>query len=164
MQQDVINSEQVHTYRPMFLSILCVLGFIGSIISIAQNAIGVAKAEVEVAQIQSGTSKTQLKNIFAGSNSSSAEPLVIGNLTADNFQKFSIGGIVSALLCLIGVVMMWMLKKSGFYSFTLGTFFNIITHFLLFGENIGAMGLSLVGAILGLVLVILFSRYLNYMD
>ena len=91
MQQDVINSEQVHTYRPMFLSILCVLGFIGSIISIAQNAIGVAKADVEVAQIQSGNSKTQLKNIFAGSNSSSAEPLVIGNLTADNFQKFSIG-------------------------------------------------------------------------
>ena len=164
MQQDVINSEQVHTYRPMFLSILCVLGFIGSIISIAQNAIGVAKADVEVAQIQSGNSKTQLKNIFAFSNSSSAEPLVIGNLTADNFQKFSIGGIVSALLCLIGVVMMWMLKKSGFYSFTLGTFFNIITHFLLFGENIGAMGLSLIAAILGLVLVILFSRYLNYMD
>ena len=88
----------------------------------------------------------------------------ISNLTPDNFQKFSIGGIVAALLCLVGVVMMGLLKKSGFYSFTLGTFFNLITHFLLFGENIGAMGLSLVGAVIGLVFVILYSRFLDYMD
>ncbi len=164
MQQDVINSEQVHTYRPLFLSILCIIGFIGSIISIVQNAVGVFKADEEVIQIQSGNSKTQLKNIFSGSRSSAGEPLVIGNLTPDNYQKFSIGGIVSSLLCLIGVVMMWMLKKSGFYSFTLGTFFILITHFLLFGDNIGAMGLSLIGAILALVLVLFFSRYLDYMD
>ena len=164
MEQDIINAEQVHTYRPLFLSILCVIGFIGSMISIVQNAVGVFKADEEVTQIQSGTSKTQLKNIFFTGKTSSSEALSIGNLTSDNFQKFSIGGIVSALLCLIGVIMMWMLKKSGFYSFTLGTFFNLITHFLLFGDNIGAMGLSLIGAVLGLVLVILFSRYLNYMD
>ena len=88
----------------------------------------------------------------------------INNLTPENFEKFSIGGIVASLLCLIGVVLMWMLKRSGFYSFVLGTFFNLITHFLLFGENIGAMGLSLVWALFGLVLVILFSRYLNYMS
>ena len=164
MQQDVINSEQVHTYRPLFLSILCIVGFIGSIISIVQNAVGVFKADEEVSQIQSGRSSTQLKNIFSGSKVFSSQSENISNLTPDNFQKFSIGGIVAALLCLIGVVMMWLLKKSGFYSFTLGTFFNLITHFLLFGDNIGAMGLSLVGALLGLVLVILFSRFLNYMD
>ena len=164
MQQDVINSDQTHTYRPLFLSILCIVGFIGSIISIVQNAVGVFRADEEVAQIQSGTSATQLKNIFSGSKTVATQQENINNLTPDNFQKFSIGGIVAALLCLIGVVMMWLLKKSGFYSFTLGTFFNLITHFLLFGDNIGAMGLSLIAAIFGLVLVIMFSRFLNYMD
>lgn len=164
MQQEVISSEQMHTYRPLFLSILCILGFIGSITSIVQNAIGVFNADAEVTQIQAGTSSTQLKNIFSGKKNIAVQPENISNLTPDNFQKFSIGGIVSALLCLIGVVLMWLLKKSGFYSFTLGTFFNLITHFLLFGENIGAMGLSLIGAALGLVLVILFSRFLDYMD
>ena len=163
MPQEVTNLEQKHTYRPLFLSILCILGFIGSITCIVQNAIGIFKADEEVAQIQSGTEKTQLKNIFSA-KAAVSEPMNISNLTADNFQKFSIGGIVAALLCLIGVVMMWLLKKSGFYSFTLGTFFNLITHFLLFGENIGAMGLSLVGAVIGLVFVILYSRFLDYMD
>jgi len=163
MPQEFQIAEQTHTYRPLFLSILCILGFIGSLASIVQNSVGIFKADDEVAHIQSGSSKTQLKNIF-GDKAAISQPMSISNLTSDNFQKFSIGGIVSALLCLVGVVMMWLLKKSGFYSFTLGTFFNLITHFLLFGENIGAMGLSLVAALVGLVFVILYSRFLNYMD
>ncbi len=163
MPQEFQTAEQTHTYRPLFLSILCVLGFIGSIASIVQNSVGIFKADDEVVQIQSGSSKTQLKNIF-GSKAAVSQPTTISNLTPDNYQKFSIGGIVSALLCLVGVIMMWLLKKSGFYSFTLGTFFNLITHFLLFGENIGAMGLSLVAALVGLVFVIFYSRFLNYMD
>ena len=164
MPQEATNTDQVHTYRPMFLTILCVLGFVGSIIAITQNAIGFFKADYEVARIQSGTEKTQLKNLFSSEKISAGEPMNISNLTPDNFQKFSIGGIVAALLCLIGVVLMWLLKKTGFYSFTLGTFFNLITHFLLFGDNIGAMGLSMVGALISLVFVFLYSRFLRYMD
>ena len=164
MAQEVTNNEQLHTVRPFALSILCILGFIGSIAGIVQNAIGVFNADQEVVQIQSGTEKTQLKNLFSSNKSSVSEPLVISNLTPDNFQKFSIGEIVAALLCLIGVVMMWLLKKSGFYSFTLGTFFNLITHFLLFGDNIGAMGLSIIAAVISLIFVVLYSMFLNSMD
>lgn len=164
MPQEVTNTQQINTQRPLFLSVLCVLGFIGSVVGIVQNAIGIFRADEEVSQIQSGTEKTQLKNIFSSNKSVVAAPMNIGNLTTDNFQKFSIGGIVAALLCLIGVVLMWLLKKSGFYSFTLGTFFNLITHFLLFGDNIGAMGLSLIGALIGLIFVILYSPFLKYME
>lgn len=164
MPQEVTNAEQLHTYRPLFLSVLCILGFIGSIASIVQNGIGFFKADVEIVQIQSGTEKTQLKNLFSFDKAAVNAPVNISNLTPANFEKFSIGGIVASLLCLIGTVLMWLLKKSGFYSFTLGTFFNLITHFLLFGENIGAMGLSLLWALIGLVLVILYSRFLNNMD
>jgi len=162
--ENVTNVEQLHTYRPLSLTILCIIGFIGSILGIIQNAMGVFKADDEVAQIQLGTQKTQLKNIFSFAKSSSSEPLNISNLTPENFKKFSIGGIVSSLLCLVGVVMMWMLKKSGFYSFALGTFFNIITHFLLFGDIISSMGISIIAAACALVLVIFYSTYLRYMD
>ena len=164
MPQQVTNAQPVYTTRPMFLTVLCIIGFIASIASIIQNGIGFVRSEAEVAQIQSGSEKTQLKNLFSFDKSAVNTPMSISNLTPENFEKFSIGGIVAALLCLIGVVLMWMLKRSGFYSFVLGTFFNLITHFLLFGENIGAMGLSLVWALFGLILVILFSRFLNYMS
>jgi hypothetical protein len=162
MPQEVTTTAQMHPQRPLFLTILCVIGFVGSIVSIIVNGIGFFTSETEVIQIQSGTGKTQLKNIF--SQASAHTPMAISNLTPENFEKFSIGGIVSALLCLIGVILMWLAKKSGFYSFVLGTFFILITHFLLFGDNVGAMGLSLIWAFFELLLVILFSRYLNDMD
>ena len=90
MPQEFQTAEQTHTYRPLFLSILCVLGFIGSIASIVQNSVGIFKADDEVVQIQSGSSKTQLKNIFGG-KAAVSQPMSISNLTPDNFQKFSIG-------------------------------------------------------------------------
>ncbi len=164
MPQEVTNAQQLHTNRPLFLTVLCILGFIGSIASIVQNGIGFFRSEAEVIQIQSGTEKTQLKNLFSFDKATVNAPMAISNLTPENFEKFSIGGIVAALLCLIGVVLMWLLKRSGFYSFVLGTFFNLITHFLLFGDNIGAMGLSLIWAFFGLVLVLLFSKFLNNMS
>ena len=71
---------------------------------------------------------------------------------------------MASILCLIGTVLMWKLQKNGFYAFVLGTFFNIITHFLLFGDNISAMGLSIVAALGGLIFVILFGLQLKNMD
>jgi hypothetical protein len=164
MPQEFTNGEQLHTHRPYALSVLCVIGFILSIASIIQNSVGFIRSDAEVAQILSGTNKTQLKNLFSFDKAMVNAPLSIHNLTVENFEKFSIGGIVAALLCLIGVILMWLLKRSGFYSFVLGTFFNLITHFLLFGDNIGAMGLSLIWAFFGLALAILYSRHLDAME
>ncbi len=164
MPQEVTNATQLHKQRPLFLTILCVLGFIGSITSIVVNGIGFFKSETEVVQIKSGTEKTQLKNLFSSGKTTDNAPMPLSNLTPENFEKFSIGGIVSALLCLVGVVLIWMFKKSGFYSYVLGTFFYLITHFLLFGDNIGAMGLSFIWAVIQLLIVILLSRFLNDMD
>lgn len=162
MPQQVTNAEALNTTRPKFLTILCIIAFVGSIGTIIENGIGFFRSEAEVVLIQSGAEKTQLKNIFSSGTANT--PMAISNLTPENFEKFSVGGIVASLLCLIGVVLMWMLKRSGFYSYVLGTFFYLITHFLLFGDNIGAMGLSMLWALICLILVILFSNFLKYMS
>lgn len=164
MLSESAYSIQVTSQRPFLLTILCIIGFLGSIASIIDNSISYFKSAAEVNNIQAGNEKTQLKNIFSSKKSVNNESMIINNLTPDNFEKFCIGGVVSGLLCLIGTILMWMLIKSGFYSFSLGTFFNLITHFLLFGDNIGAMGLSLIWALFGLILAILYSRFLNKMQ
>ena len=168
MLDELQDGEQLHTHRPLFLTILCILGFLVGLGGMFQNARGYFKAEEAVNNIQSGNSKTQLKNFFSISNSSSTnatnKPVSIGNLNVENYQKFSLGGVLAYLLCLIGTVLMWRLKKNGFYAFALGTFFNVITHFLLFGDNISAMGLSIVVALGGLVFVILYGLQLKNMD
>lgn len=164
MLRESAYSTKIATRRPIFLTILCIIGFVGSIISIIENSISYFKSDTEVNNIQAGNEKTQLKNIFSLNKSATNQSMNISNLTPDNFEKFCIGGVVAALLCMIGTVLMWLLIKSGFYSFSLGTFFNLITHFLLFGENIGAMGLSLIWALISLLLTILYSRFLNKME
>ena len=164
MLNETTNTAQLQINRPLFFKIILIIGFVGSVISIIQNCNNYFKSDTEVIKIQAGNEKTQLKNIFSFNKSEANKPMVISNLTPDNYEKFCIGGVVASLLCLIGTILMWLLIKSGFYSFSLGTFFNLITHFLLFGENIGAMGLSLLWALSGLILTILYSRFLNKME
>jgi protein-S-isoprenylcysteine O-methyltransferase Ste14 len=55
-------------------------------------------------------------------------------------------------------------KRNGFYSLVLGVFFNLISHFLLFGDNFGAMGFSMVASIIGLIIIVLFSLHLKYLE
>ncbi|MEP7145139.1 MAG: hypothetical protein ABI707_19790 [Ferruginibacter sp.] len=164
MPEETINSTSPNTYRPLFLTILCVITFIGSIAGIIINSRGYINADAEVENITSGKSRSALKNLFSPGNKSSEELVRIGNLNVENYKKFSIGSIASSILCLVGTILIFKLKRTGFYSFTLGTFFNLITHFLLFGDNFGAMGFSIIAALAGFVFVILFGMNLKYME
>ena len=164
MAEQIYNSEGTSRYRPLILTILCAITLIGSVIGIISNIKGYISAEAEVENIASGKSKTQLRNLFSNETAVPGEVPRISNLTVENYQKYSIGCIVSYILCLVGTVLMFKLKRTGFYSFTLGTFFNLITHFLLFGDNFGSMGLSILAALSGFVFVILFSMNLKYME
>ena len=162
MPEETINPAV--SRRPLFLTILCVITFIGSLIGIITNTRGYLNAEAEVENITTGKTKTQLKHLFSPNSNSSAELVRIGNLNTENYKKFSIGCIASYILCLIGTVLIFKLKRTGFYSFTLGTFFCLLTHFLLFGDNFGSMGISIIAAMAGLVFVILYGINLKYMD
>lgn len=164
MPEETINPSDKNTFRPLFLTILCVITFIGSVAGIIINSKGIINAEAEVERISSGKSKTQLKNLFSPGGRVTYQPVRIANLNVENYRKFSIGCIASYLLCLVGSVLIFKLKRTGFYSFTLGTFFNLITHFLLFGDNFGVMGISIIVALGGLVFIILFGMNLNYME
>lgn len=165
MPEGTVNSTPQYSVRPLFLTILCVITFIGSIAGIILNSKGYVSAEEEVHKITSGRSKTQLKNLFTHDNITPSDELVsIGNLNVENYKKFSIGCIASYILCLVGTILIFKLKRTGFYSFTLGTFFNLITHFLLFGDNFGAMGISIVAALTGFIFVILYGMNLKYME
>jgi hypothetical protein len=168
MPEELQIEEQPNTHRPIILSILCILAAVGSILGMIQNARGYTKAEEIVAFIKSGKSKTQLKNILSfGSQqkeTTNQQTLSIPNLDTEKYQKFAIGCVFASLLALVGTVLMWKLQKNGFYSFTLGTFFSIITHFLLFGDNVAAMGLSIIAALGGLIFVILFGLQLKNMN
>lgn len=165
MPEEIINSTGAKKIRPLFLTILCAFTFIGSVAGIIIHTMGYIDSAAKVELIKSGESKTQLKNIFSGSKPADTNEVIrVGNVNVENYEKFSIGCIASYILCLVGSVLIFKLKRTGFYSFTLGTFFNLIAHFLLFGDNFGVMGISILAALGGLVFIILFGINLKYME
>jgi len=165
MPEEIINLKGAKKFRPIFLTILCAVTFIGSVAGIIIHTMGYFNSADKVELIKSGESKTQLKNIFASGKLSNADEVIkVGNVNIENYEKFSIGCIASYILCLVGSVLIFKLKRTGFYSFTLGTFFNLIAHFLLFGDNFGVMDISILVALGGLVFVILYGMNLKYME
>lgn len=161
MPDEIYTTTAAAPQRPLFLTVLCVITFIGSIVGIIVNSKGLLNAGAEVSRIASGETKSQLRHFFGGTEKPA--PVSIGNLNEENYKKYSIGCIVAYTLCLVGTILMFRLKRTGFYSFTLGTFFNLITHFLLFGDNFASMGFSIIAALSGFVFVILFGLNLKWM-
>ena len=162
-QETKLNQHQV-IQRPLFLPLLCLLTFFGSITGIVFSGLGYFKAGTVVERIATESAGSQLKTTDYSSGNLKSPITRVGNITEENYKKFSIGGIVAYLLCIVGAVLIYEGKISGFYSLVLGVFFNLITHFLLFGDNFAAMGLSMIAALLGLVIVVLFSLHLKYLQ
>jgi len=152
------------SYRPLFLPILCLLTFFGSVSGLVFISLGYFNAETLVNRIASKGSNSRLRVLDYSDGDLSNPSIRIGNITVANYKKFSIGGAVSCILSLVGSVLMFRGKRNGFYALVLGVFFNLISLFLLFGDNFGAMGLSMLANLLGLVMVILFSLHLKYLE
>lgn len=152
------------SHRPLFFPILCLLTFFGSFTGLVFNSLGYFNAETLVNRIASKGSNSRLR-VLDYSDGNLTNPIIrIGNITVANYKKFSIGGAVSCMLSLVGSVIMFRGKRNGFYALVLGIFFNLISLFLLFGDNFGAMGLSMLDNLLGLVMVVLFSLHLKYLE
>ena len=151
----------------MFLSILCIVTIIGSVIGIVQNTMGYFDAENKtkgIVQMIAQKVYDKQTDHATGNTVQTITANLSNTLNTDNFTKFLIGGVFSSLLALIGAILMWKLKRNGFYSFALGTFFNIITLLLLFGENALLSGAFFYASLAGLGLLILLSLNIKYMD
>ena len=63
MPEETTNSTGAISVRPLFLTILCIITFIGSIAGIIINVKGYFNASTEVENITSGKSKMSLRNL-----------------------------------------------------------------------------------------------------
>ena len=81
-------------------------------------------------------------------------------LLVDNIQNSAMGNFVAALFTLAGALLMWRLKRIGFYLYILGVLIGIISPFYIYGNNFLAVGLSAFGSFFGLIFIALYA--LNY--
>ncbi len=158
--------------RPTFLTVLCILSFIGCAFGIFGGFYGyftnkalVGSGDAFSEQMQSG-----MEEAMASGEMSEAERELANSLGeafggAMDFNAMANASLIQgimALICLVGVFMMWQLKKTGFYIYTLAQIVTVATPFLLVGGLAGGL-MGTLGAIFPVIFIILYALNLKHM-
>jgi hypothetical protein len=162
--------EEEHT-RPTLLKVLCILTFIGSSWLILTQLWSYSTASKTAQMISSIRNVSQ--NDSANKDSSvqqqhatHKEGFFLGKkmmmsvskmLTVENIRKTAIGTIMSAILTLIGAILMWRFKRSGFYLYIAGTVIGLSVPFYLYGANTMSVGISFFSGFFGLIFIALYA-------
>jgi hypothetical protein len=161
--------DQGQPERPVFLTVLCILTFLGSGWGLVSGAIqyftAEKQAQVLVAQKEKASADIQRKG-KTDAGSQMAEKVInsMSVLTPDNIRKAGIGTALSAILCLAGAFMMWKLNKVGFYLYIAGTLVGVISPFLIYGNNnVMAIFSSVLIGFIGIVFAILYGVNVKHM-
>ena len=174
MKNDLYDFETEPEKRPSFLTWLCILTFIGSgwaILSCIWSYTTAHKAATMFSQsIQNkadstvssdstakiDTAKIRMKHrdsFFEGKMKSSFSKI----LKEENIKGAAIGGFIAAVLTLSGAILMWWLRRKGFYLYIAGVIFGILVPFYLFGNDFLAVGASSFANFFGLVFIALYA-------
>lgn len=150
MEQTNINTAP---QRPEFLKVLCILTFIGCGIGIVFSIVGFIAAQA--AGVMMGMADGMAEGM-SGSDMSSIPGMEEAMETTNVAMKYAyvlLGvGIAGALLCLVGALQMWKMKKNGFYIYVVGELVPPVLSTVLMGMS--AMGLL---GVLSLIIPIGFT-------
>jgi hypothetical protein len=146
--------------RPQFLTVLCILSYIGSGLWALLSLIGIfasgwimsligggAAAEVDT----SAMTPEQAEAFAAMSEGGSG---IMGMLSSYLIVVFIISLILAAL-SLFGVSKMWKLKKSGFWMYTIVNGLMVI---------LGLLGGGIFGAVVGIAFIVMYGLNLKHMS
>ena len=154
--------------RPVFLTVLCILTFIGSSIGIIGGIINYISAKTAAELVKTATEDAQQK-LEAGDNGANklAEKMMSGiepMQNPENIRKNALFRVAGSLLTLLGGILMFSLRKIGFWSYILGTIIAVAGPFVAFGAgNIFGILSSSILAFLGILFVVLYSLNFKYL-
>jgi hypothetical protein len=172
MEENIINPEILSDKpkRPQLLTVLCVLSFVMCALMVLAGFWGIYQSQPEVMQ-----KNVEQVRAFNPEMADQMENQILA--MADNpYHKISnYLGLVYTLLSFLGVMMMWNLKKKGFYLYAIAEILPY-TGFVFMGKNSlnmmgGGAGSATIGmifivlmVIIDVVFVYLYSRNLKEMD
>ena len=170
MESNLSEFEQEPVTRPTLLSVLCILTFIGSSWAILTNVWAYATAARSSKMISYASRRVSTDSLVAGDSvvyrtgrkkeSEFGEKMMVSfskMFTEATIKKNAIGGVVSGIFTLLGAIIMWRLRKAGFYIYIAGVIIGIIVPFYLYGNNLIAVGISAFSSFFGLVFIALYA-------
>ncbi|HBX53110.1 MAG: hypothetical protein A2275_07625 [Bacteroidetes bacterium RIFOXYA12_FULL_35_11] len=148
---------------PQFLKVLCILSFIGVGLAIISSIMGYFTAKAAGAMAQGFADLgTQMSEGQAGGEINTAMEQVNATLKYAGINAAI--GVIASLICLIGVIMMWKLKKTGFYIYVIGEIAPVIAGAVLLGGTFfGGMAIAM-SLIVPIAFIIMYGLNLKHMS
>ena len=155
--------------RPTFITVLCILSFIGSggfglLQPLYQYATFDNTYPQQVEQIEQGIEQME----DAGMDSGTFYDMAVNGLialekTKENLAPMTATNVLFALFSLVGIFLMFKLKKNGFYLYTVVNLFWMLVPLYFIGPEIGMMMLGF-GAAITILFIILYAVNLKHME
>lgn len=156
--------------RPTFLTVLCILTFIGSGLGIIQDIISYmnANTNADIAQTVLQDAQDKLSEAEdSGTGAKIAEKIFSGTsdmLVPANMRKIALFSIVASIFTLLGGILMFQLKKTGFWIYVLGTIVGIVGPITIFGTgNLLSVFQTMGIAFIGVIFVVLYALNLKHL-
>lgn len=150
--------------RPTFLTVLCILTFVGAGLNLVMSIVNYFSYS---AMASNGSN---LFNSLGGGGSAESEQLAqgIGALAEAfgmDFEKMALVSLIQALInipILIGALLMWKQKKTGFYVYTV---FELVQPIIPLVMGLGMLGgmMAVFGILFAVVFIVLYGLNLKHM-
>ena len=164
MANELTDFDYSVAERPVFLKVLCILTFIYSTFTILTNFVNVVNPEKAASIISNSQTKIRdsLKNNRrnikdSNANFSKKVMVTLSGFSADKIRKSAIGNIVTSLLCILGALLMWKLRRVGYYIYMAGIIVSVAVPVYLFGNNIIGTFMIASAAFFGLIFIIFYG-------
>ena len=175
MEKNLYEFETEPEKRPSFLTWLCILTFIGSGWAIISCIWSYTTANQTASMFsenvinkRDSTFKTDSTTATIDKKHAGFEYKIKASfskiLKEENIRKAAIGGFIASLLTLTGAILMWNLRRQGFYIYIIGVIFGILVPFYLFGNDLIAVGATSFANFFGLVFIALYALNLKSMN
>ncbi|MRT93105.1 hypothetical protein [Ancylomarina sp. 16SWW S1-10-2] len=155
--------------RPTFITVLCILSLIGSggfglLQTLYQYATFDDTYPQQVEQIEMGIEQME----DAGMDSGIFYDMAVNGLitlekTKENLTPMTATNVLFALFSLLGVFLMFKLKKNGFYLYTVANLFWMLVPLYFIGPEIGMIMLGFI-AFTTILFIILYAVNLKHME
>ena len=84
-------------------------------------------------------------------------------MSVEKLKKSALGSFLAGVFTLGGALMMWFLRKNGFYLYIAGIIIGLLFPFYIYGNNLLAVGIAGFSSFFGLVFIALYALNLKSM-
>ena len=156
--ETTMTAGVVATKRPTFLTILCILSFLGIGLSLVFGL----KNYFDAAALAGGSGATELEGTGIDSATYNDFMQSLGIDWGAMAKSYLIVTCLNVLV-LVGVIMMWKRKKTGFFVYTAGEIAQCVVPFVLMGTALGGVQ-TIFMAVVGGLFVLLYALNLKHLS